>query len=72
MGDSRSAYTIFIADNEGRDHFEDPSTDAKAISQWICKEKKNAWKGAEWIHPAQVSDKWRALVNTVGHEPSGK
>ena len=73
MGDSASAYTIFITETEGRDHFKDLRADAKAILQGICKKKKkNAWKGVDWIHPAQDTDKWRALVNTVGHEPSGK
>jgi hypothetical protein len=59
-----------MAETEGRDHSEDLSADAKAILQWMC--KKIAWKGVDWIHPAQDSDKWQALVNTVGHEPSGK
>jgi hypothetical protein len=54
MGDSPSAYTIFIAETEGRDHFEDLRADAKVILQWGC--KKNAWKGVDWIHPAQDSD----------------
>ena len=62
---------FFLTETEGKEHFEDLRADAKAILQWICK-KKNAWKGMDWIHPAQDSDKWRDLVNGVGHEPSGK
>jgi hypothetical protein len=34
--------------------------------------RKIAWKGVDWIHPAEDSDKWRDLVNMVDHEPSGK
>jgi len=40
MGDSASAYTVFIAETEGRDHFGDLRADAKAILQGICKKKK--------------------------------
>jgi hypothetical protein len=32
---SASADMIFIAETEGRDHFEDLRADAKAILQWI-------------------------------------
>ena len=39
MGDSPSAYTIFIEETEGTDHSEDLRADAKAILQWICKKK---------------------------------
>jgi hypothetical protein len=70
MGDSPHAYTIFMVETEGRCNSEDLSKDEKAILQWTC--KKIAWKGVDWKHPAQDSDKWRALVNTVGQEPSGK
>jgi hypothetical protein len=27
--------------------------------------RKIGFKGVEWIHPAQVRDRWRALVNAV-------
>jgi hypothetical protein len=40
MGDSPSVYTIFIAETEGRDHFEDLRAHAKAILQWICKKNE--------------------------------
>jgi hypothetical protein len=33
MRDSPNAYTIFMAETEGRDHSEDLSADAKAILQ---------------------------------------
>jgi len=47
MGDSPSAYTIFIAETEARDHFEDLTADAKAILQWICKKKCMEGRGLD-------------------------
>jgi hypothetical protein len=40
------------------------------IKQTILENIKNGswrtlWSGMDWIHMAQDSDKWRALVNTV-------
>jgi hypothetical protein len=27
--------------------------------------REEGWGGMDWIHPAQSSDKWRAVVNMV-------
>jgi hypothetical protein len=43
---------------------EDPGVDERIILKWIFK-KWDGGRGVDWIHVAQDSDRWRALVNTV-------
>jgi len=45
-----------------KDHLGDPGEDGKIILRWILKK----WDlGMDWIELAQVTDRWRALVNAV-------
>jgi hypothetical protein len=46
-----------------RDHSEDQGVDGRLELKWILGEID--WEGVEWIHLAQVRDRWRAVVNAV-------
>ena len=45
-----------------RDYLEYPGIDGRIILRWIF--RKMDW-GMDWIDLAQVSDRWRVLVNAV-------
>jgi hypothetical protein len=47
------------------DHLGDPGVDGRIILKWI----KNWDGGMDWIQPAQIRDRWRALVNAVMNLP---
>jgi hypothetical protein len=46
-----------------RVHLEDPGVDERIILRWIF----GKWDGGvmDWIDLAEVTDRWRALVNAV-------
>jgi hypothetical protein len=56
MGEVQNLYTISVGRPEGKNHSEDLGIDGKIKLKWGC---------VYWIHVAQDSDTWRALVNTV-------
>jgi hypothetical protein len=46
-----------------RDHLEDQGVDGRMGSKWTLGRLDAG--GVEWIHLAQDSDRWRAVVNAV-------
>jgi hypothetical protein len=58
----RSLYNILVRKPKGRDHAEDMRTWEDNIKMDL---RKMGWEGVEWMHLAQNTDQWRALVKTV-------
>jgi hypothetical protein len=58
MGEERNVYRVLVGKAEGKRQLERPSR------RWEDGIKMEiGWEGVEWIHLAQDSDLWRALVN---------
>jgi hypothetical protein len=51
-------YRVLVGKPEGKDHLKDQGVDGRMGSKWTL-------GGVEWIHLAQDSDRWRAVVNAV-------
>jgi hypothetical protein len=63
MGEVRGAYNILVGRPEGRRPLGRPR---RRWEDNIMMDLREIWFGAvDWIHWAQDSDRWRALVNTV-------
>ena len=69
MGRARSTYggeerciVFWWADLRQGNHLEDPGADGRIILKWIL-EKLDV--GVDWISLSLVTDKWRAVVNSV-------
>jgi hypothetical protein len=52
--------TFWFWNLKGRYHLEDLGVNER-ISEWIL--TKIGWEGVDWMHLAQNSDQWEALVN---------
>jgi hypothetical protein len=63
MEEMRNAYKILAGKPEGRDHSEDLGTDGRIIFRVDLGEI--VWEDVDWIHLAQETNQWRAVVNTV-------
>jgi hypothetical protein len=63
MGEGRKVYRVLVGKPEGKRPLERPRR------RWEdgirMDHKKSGWGGVEWIHLAQNSDWWRAVVNAV-------
>jgi hypothetical protein len=63
MGDMRNAYNILGRNPEGK----------RPLGRLRCRwednikidVKETGWEDVDWIHLAQDTDQWRALVNAV-------
>jgi hypothetical protein len=63
MAAARNAYRILVGKPEGKRRLGRPRR------RWVDNIKidlrETGWDGMDWIDLAQVTDQWRALVNTV-------
>jgi hypothetical protein len=63
MGHMRNEYKILVGKPEGKRPLRRPRRRWEAN---IRIDLRLIWWGdADWIHPSQVRDHWRAVVNTV-------
>jgi hypothetical protein len=63
MGEGRNVYGVLVGKPEGKRPL------GKPRSEWEdgikMDGRKIGWGGVEWIHLADVRDRWRAVVNAV-------
>jgi hypothetical protein len=62
-GEMRDVYIILVGKPERTDHSEYRGVDGRIILKWVLGEL--GWEHMEWIHLAQDTAQWRAVVNTV-------
>jgi hypothetical protein len=60
MGEGRNVYRVLVGKPEGEDHLKDQSIDGRMGSEWTLGRLVRG--GVEWIHLAQDTDCWWALV----------
>jgi hypothetical protein len=63
MGEGRILYRVLVGEPEGRRQLGRPRRRWENGIRMDLEEI--GWGGVEWIHLAQDSDRWRALVNAV-------
>jgi hypothetical protein len=63
MGEMRNVYSILVRKPEGKRPFRRPRR--RWEDKIVIDLREIGWEGVEWIHLAQETDQWRALVNTV-------
>jgi hypothetical protein len=63
MGEMRNAYRSFVGNLEGKRPLVRPRRRLWDNIRMDLKEV--GWEGVDWIHLAQDTDQWRAVVNTV-------
>jgi hypothetical protein len=63
MGEKRNAYRISVGEPEGKRPLGRPRRRWEDNIKMDLREM--GWGGMVWIHLAQDSDQWRALVNMV-------
>jgi hypothetical protein len=63
MGDERNVFKVLIGKPEERHHSEDQGVDERMRSKWILVRLSEGC--VEWIHLAEDSERWWAVVNTV-------
>jgi hypothetical protein len=63
MVDIRNSY-VLVGKLKGRDHLEDPRVDGNILNITMNL-REIAREGVDWMHLAQNSVQWRALVNTI-------
>jgi hypothetical protein len=61
-GEGRKVYRVLVGKHEGEDRLEDQGVDGRMRSKWTL---EGLAGGVQWIHLAQDTDQWRALVNAV-------
>jgi len=64
MGEMRNDYKIFVEKPEGK------RSRGRPRRRWEdynirMKLRNTEWERGDWMHLAQVTDQWRALLNTV-------
>jgi hypothetical protein len=62
MGEGRVHTRFWWGDLREKDHLKNPGVDKNIILNWSL---KKWYRGMDWIHLAQDSYRWRALVNAV-------
>jgi hypothetical protein len=63
MGDGRNVYRVLVGNTEGKRPLGRPRRRWK--DGIIMDLRETGWRNVEWIHLAQVTEWWRALVNAV-------
>jgi hypothetical protein len=62
MGKGKVVYRVLWESPKEKDHLKDQGVDGRMGSKWTLERLAG---GVEWIHLAQDSDRWRAVVNAV-------
>jgi hypothetical protein len=62
MGEGRNVYRVLVGKPEGKNHLKDQGVDGRMGSKSTLGRLVG---GVEWIHLAQGTDRWRAVVNAV-------
>jgi len=63
MEEMRNAYNILVGKSEGKRRLGRPRRRWEDNIRIVLMEL--GWEGVDWIHLAQDTDHWRALLNTV-------
>jgi hypothetical protein len=68
MGEMRNAHQILVGKPEGK------GPPGRLWRRWESNVRLHIieidWEGVDWIHPAQDSNQWRDLMNSVMHLPA--